>query len=230
MDKILFNLKAILKNFKASPKKALNNSYSLVSSNEVSSALIIILAILSGISNTLIQKYLPIGIFKSIDNYLLKCKLGEIGKQFKLSYNPNLFKYFILGFILFIIVLVICASISYIIKTYVLRKKEEYSTILKATSLLLIPATIFIFLSSIAVIFSIMLYSILLILSASAFVIYSYQYFCNIADDFSDKACFICSILLIVSLFAILKINVNTDISTALSNVSGRFLESIIGL
>lgn len=230
MNNISLNLKLIFKNLKLSPKNALLKSYPLINSNEVSCAFILLLSIIAGISNILIQKYLPISLFKNIDHSLVQYNLSGIGGQFQQNYAPDLTKYFFIGFILFYIVLVICAGISYIVRTNLFKTQENIFTILKATSISLIPAIIFLLLSSITIIFSTILYLIFIALCIAAFIIYFYQHLCNISDNYSEKACFICSISLIAIIFIIFKINVNTEITTALTSILQDLLSGITGL
>lgn len=230
MNDISLNFNLIFKNFKLSPKNALLNSYPLINSNEVSSAFILLLSIISGISNILIQKYFPISFLKSIENLFTQYSLSGISGLFQQNYAPDLTKYFFIGFILFYIVLALCTGVSYLIRTNLFKTKENIYTILKATSISVFPAIIFLFLSSVAIIFSTILYLIFITLCVAAFIIYYYQHLCNIADNYLDKACFICSISLIIIVFIIFKINVNTEITTALTSILQDLLSHVTGL
>lgn len=230
MQIILSNIKSIFKNLSFKPQKALINSYPLVNSNEVSGALIAVLAIIFGISNAITQKFLPISIVNSIDKSSSKFLGVRLGSQFSHSYSPNILKYLLIGIILFIIILLTAAVISYAVKTSLFKEKGDFLLILRTTSVFLIPGTLFLFISSIFAILSIFLYLVFLAAAISLFIIYFYQHLCNINAKLYDKACFIASISFIVLVFVTLKLNVNTEISGAILNVIENLFSGITSL
>jgi hypothetical protein len=229
MNNAIINLKSILKNFKKDPPNALLQSYPLNNSKEGSFILIIILALLTGISNILNQKYLPITIANYIDKHLFNSG-GYIGSEFANNYSPDILKYFILGIFLFLLVLLICATITYAVRTSFFKTKENFISIVKATSIIFIPVITVLLLSNILVIFSLEIYIIFFFLSIMTFLVYFYQHLCNMAVEYSNKACFICSISLIVIMFVIGKININTDIINALTSIFQNIFKGFVGL
>lgn len=215
MKNFLSNLKVITLNLKLSPRQALNNSYQVLQNAEFALLLSVLMAIITGISNILTQSFLPIGVTKYIDKSLGKDSLNFSG-FFGKNYKPNYVKYFFVGFLLFFIVLLICAAISYVLRTNMLKTKENFLTILSLTSIVLMPTSILFLIAGLLAKFSVILYAIIVSLGIIIFVIYIFQHLINISQIETDKVCFVTSVSSIIIIFIVLKLNDNSEIVNAI--------------
>lgn len=218
METVLKNLKLLLLNFKSSPQKALSKSYQLSMSNETNATIVLICAVMAGIGNAIEIKYIPIRVVTIIDKTLSKFNLGGESDYFKSTYKPNLGKYFAIGLVLFIVVLLICTVISYAARTNLFKTSDNFLTIIKSTTLPLIPAVILLLIADIVVSFSIILYLLFLSFSAIAFVVYFYEHLKNITNNSKDTICLICSVSFLVILFICLRSNINQKSIISLLN------------
>lgn len=207
MNNLFLPLKLILFNFKNSPKQALSKSYSLVNSKEVSLFSLLILALLSGISNILIIKFIPLSLLNLFDKTLEKYNIADFEKYFGSIYTPNLVKCFFLGIIIFLILFCINSIIFYILKTNLFKTKLGFDEILNKCWLPLIPPVVFTFIAAICSIFSILLYLLFLVLGILTFLIYQYEHLSNTVSLSKDRLCFICSITAVIFIIILLKLN-----------------------
>lgn len=203
---LLKNLKKILVNFKFLPKKALLNSYSIIKDRGTSIAMIIILALLSGIGNIFFDKYLlskAFGILNGIENYIL----GQ-HNSYSVGYAINLKKYFIIGVTVFFIVYIVCTVIAYGVKTSLFKNRCEFIEIAQTTLISLIPSVIFMFIANVLINISIVVYLFFMIVSVLAFSVYFYQHISNISVNTSEGLCFVCSISFTVLIIILVKLNI----------------------
>lgn len=227
MNNLFKNLRLIFQNFKFPSRKALLDSYPVISNDRTGYLLILLLAIITGLSNVLVNKFLPIKIFNSVGKILDKNDLGGLGDYFQKNYSPNLLKYFFVGFIMFLIVLLFCAVLAYAIRTNLFKNKENFYTLLKSSVLPLVPSVVFGLIASIAVSFSLLIYVAFLIAAITSFVIYYFNHLNNITQLSKDKLCFVCSILCLLIILFVAKVNINRDIASAFINPIENIINSI---
>lgn len=229
MNNLLLMSKSILLNFKNSPQKALKDSYFLSKSKEVTLFFSIVLAVLCGLTNMLVIKFLPLSFVKLMDNAFKQYGLGSLEKYWGNIYSPSLIKYFFLGIILFLVLFCINALVLYALKTNLFKTKIAFAEILNTCWLPLIPAVVLAFISALCSIFSILLYFLFIALSLAALLIYQYQHLANTVTLSKDRLCFICSVASIIFIIILFKVNFSSafDLSNT-NNINELFKNGLL--